>query len=63
MVGRLPPVRLLWAREDVLVPPRFGPKYQKLLPSAELVWFDGASHFLQVDDPDRTVREIMRFAV
>jgi pimeloyl-ACP methyl ester carboxylesterase len=61
--GRLPPVRLLWAREDVLVPPAFGPKYQKLLPTAELVWFDHASHFLQVDDPEGTVREIMCFAV
>ena len=61
--GRLPPVRLLWAREDVLVPPEFGWRYQKLLPSAELVWFDGASQFLQVDDPGGTVREIMRFAV
>jgi pimeloyl-ACP methyl ester carboxylesterase len=61
--GRLPPVRLLWAREDKLVPPEFGWRYQKLLPNAELVWFDGASHFLQVDAPERTVEEIMRFAV
>jgi pimeloyl-ACP methyl ester carboxylesterase len=61
--GRLPPVRLLWARQDTLVPPDFGWKYQKLLPTAELVWFEGASHFLQVDAPERTVEEIMRFAV
>ena len=54
-------IRLFWAREDVLVPASFGPRYQKLLPSAELIWFDQASHFLQVDDPTRTVQEIMRF--
>jgi pimeloyl-ACP methyl ester carboxylesterase len=57
----LPPVRLFWAKHDVLVPASFGLRYQKLLPSAELVWFDHAGHFLQVDDPGRTVKEIMRF--
>jgi pimeloyl-ACP methyl ester carboxylesterase len=57
----LVPIRLFWAKQDVLVPDAFGHRYQKLLPSAELVWFDHAGHFLQVDDPARTVREIMRF--
>jgi pimeloyl-ACP methyl ester carboxylesterase len=61
--GMLPPVRLFWARKDAVVPPAFGLKYQELLPTAELVWFDRASHFLHVDDPERTVREIMRFAL
>lgn len=59
--GMLASTRLLWAREDEVVPSGFGPKYQRLIPSAELVWFDRASHFLQVDDPDNTVREIMLF--
>ena len=59
----LTPVRLFWAKEDAMVPPAFGPKYQELLPTAELVWFDRASHFLHVDDPERTVQEIVRFAV
>ena len=57
----LVPTRLFWAKRDVLVPASFGHRYQKLLPSAELVWFDHAGHFVQVDDPERTVREIMRF--
>jgi pimeloyl-ACP methyl ester carboxylesterase len=61
--GMLPPVRLFWAREDAIVPPAFGLKYQELLPTAELIWFERASHFLHVDDPERTVQEIMRFAV
>lgn len=60
--GRLMvPIRLFWAKRDVLVPASFGYRYQKLLPSTELVWFDNAGHFVQVDDPERTVREIMRF--
>jgi pimeloyl-ACP methyl ester carboxylesterase len=61
--GKLVPVRLLWARSDVIIPPAFGRKYQELLPAAELVWFDRTSHFIHVDDPERTVREIVRFAV
>ena len=61
--GRLPPVRLFWARQDAMVPPAFGLKYQQLLPRTELVWFDRASHFLHVDDPERMVREIMSFAI
>ena len=60
---RLPwmPIRLFWAKQDVLVPASFGYRYQKLLPAAELVWFEHAGHFMQVDDPERTVQEIMRF--
>ena len=57
----LVPIRLFWAKRDVLIPASFGHRYQKLLPSAELVWFANAGHFLQVDDPDRTLKEIMRF--
>lgn len=57
----LVPIRLFWAKQDVLVPAAFGHRYQKLLPSAKLVWFDHAGHFMHVDDPARTVREIMRF--
>ena len=55
------PARLLWSRDDVPVPPANGPRYQALIPEAELVWVDGSSHFLQVDSPDRTVEEILRF--
>ncbi len=57
----LPPIRLLWSRWDPLVPPRFGPRYQALLPEAELVWLDDASHFLHVDAPEACVRELLRF--
>ena len=60
--GQAPvPIRLFWAKQDVLVPASFGHRYQKFLPAAELVWFDHAGHFLQVDDPGRTVKEILRF--
>ena len=59
--GRLPPVKLLWAREDALVSPKFGPRYQELLPGSELVWLEESSHFTQVDSPARTIEEIVKF--
>jgi len=59
--GRLPAIRLLWSRWDPLVSPSYGPRYQQLLPEAQLVWLD-ASHFLHVDAPEETVREILAFA-
>ena len=57
----LPPTLLLFAREDVMVPPAFGPMFERDLAGSRLVWFDDASHFLQVDAPERTVREIFDF--
>jgi len=59
--GKLPKTKLLWAREDALVSPKFGPRYQALLGGAELVWLDESSHFTQVDSPERTVEEILSF--
>ena len=55
------PVKLLYARKDVMVPPSFGPRYHSDIPGSELVWIDDASHFLHVDAPDRTVLEITSF--
>lgn len=55
------PVRLLFARKDVMVPPAFGPMYHADMPGSELVWMDDASHFLHVDAPERTVAQITEF--
>jgi pimeloyl-ACP methyl ester carboxylesterase len=53
--------RILYARKDVMVPPSFGPLFQADIPGSELVWMDDASHFLQVDAPERTVEQILGF--
>ena len=50
-----------WAKDDVLVNPAYGKRYQELLPDAELVWLEESSHFTQVDQPARTVEEVLRF--
>jgi len=55
------PTRILYARKDVMVPPSFGPLFHADIPGSELVWMEDASHFLQVDAPERTVEEIVGF--
>lgn len=55
------PTRILYARRDVMVPAAFGPMFHADIPGSELVWMDDASHFLQVDAPERTVTEIVSF--
>lgn len=55
------PVRILYARKDVMVPPSFGPLYHADLPGSDLVWMDDTSHFLQCDSPEETVSEIFAF--
>jgi pimeloyl-ACP methyl ester carboxylesterase len=55
------PTRLFFAKKDVMVPPSFGPLYQADIPGSELVWFEDASHFLQVDAPERTVDAVLAF--
>lgn len=55
------PVRLLYAKKDVMVPPAIGPKFHADMPGSELVWIEDASHFLHVDAPERTVQKIVEF--
>jgi pimeloyl-ACP methyl ester carboxylesterase len=57
------PVRILYyyARKDVMVPASFGPLFHADIPGSELVWMDDASHFLQIEAPERTVEQIMSF--
>ncbi len=59
--GGLPDTLLLWSTEDALVPPEYGRKYQALLPKARLRWLQGTSHFMHVDTPEETVRELLEF--
>lgn len=55
------PLRLLYAREDPMVDPAIGPKLHAQLPQADLVWMTDTSHFMHVDTPEATLREIEAF--
>ncbi len=56
-----PPVRLLYARRDPMVPPRLGPRWKASLPAAELLWIEEASHFAHVDAPDAFLAAALPF--
>ncbi len=55
------PLLLLWAREDPMVPPGFGPRFKDRIPSAQFEWIEDASHFAHVDQPSSTAAAILRF--
>lgn len=60
--GRFPiPLRLVYARRDPMVPPVVGERLARLLPSADMVWLEAASHFAHVDATDAFVHAVLPF--
>lgn len=53
------PVRLLWGREDRILPPEHGRWLHERLPGTELHWIDGAGHLLQEDAPARLLAHLL----
>lgn len=47
------PLQLIYARQDPMVPPEVGRRLAELVPDAEMVWLEEASHFAHVDATDR----------
>lgn len=47
------PVRLVWGREDRILPPEYAEWLHERVPHAELHWIDGAGHLLQEDAPSQ----------
>lgn len=45
------PVRIIWGREDRILPPKYAEWLHARIPHAELHWIDGAGHLLQEDAP------------
>jgi len=43
--------RLVWGREDKLVPPVYAARWQELIPRARLTWIEGAGHMLPFEQP------------
>jgi pimeloyl-ACP methyl ester carboxylesterase len=55
------PLMLLFVKKDPMVPPAVGRRLHALIPGAEMVWLDEASHFCHVDAPARVVEAISPF--
>jgi pimeloyl-ACP methyl ester carboxylesterase len=56
------PVLLLWGTRDVLLLPRQGRRFERVIPNAELRYLKGLGHVPMSDDPELLAGEIARFA-
>ena len=55
------PLQLLYAASDPMVPPEVGLRYKAMLPGADLVWLQDASHFAHVDAVDQFTAAVLPF--
>jgi pimeloyl-ACP methyl ester carboxylesterase len=55
------PLLLVYAKLDPMVPPAVGDKLHALVPAAEMIWLDDASHFAHVDAAPRFVAAVEPF--
>lgn len=59
VLGEVPiPTRIIWGREDRLLPPEFAEFLHARIPHAELTWVDGAGHTIQDDAPARLLSHL-----
>jgi pimeloyl-ACP methyl ester carboxylesterase len=57
------PVLLLWGTKDVILLPRQGRRFERLIPGAELRYVKGLGHTPMSDDPELLVEAIEEFAL
>jgi pimeloyl-ACP methyl ester carboxylesterase len=57
------PVLLLWGRKDLILLPRQGRRFERLIPRAELRYLKGLGHTPMSDDPETLAEAISEFAV
>jgi pimeloyl-ACP methyl ester carboxylesterase len=56
------PVLILWGTRDVILLPRQGRRFERLIPGCELRYLRGLGHVPMADDPDLLARSIEEFA-
>jgi pimeloyl-ACP methyl ester carboxylesterase len=57
------PVLLLWGARDILLLPRQGSRFERLIPECELRYLKGLGHTPMSDDPELVVDQIRRWCV
>ena len=55
------PYLVAWGTRDFLLPPRQAPRWQRLVPGAELTWLPKLGHLATPDDPELVARTILDF--
>lgn len=62
LIGRITaPTLMLWGGQDELIPPSEAARFQRLLPTAQLVMYPELGHVPQEEDPRRTVADVLAF--
>jgi len=54
------PVKIVWGRQDRILPVEFVPHYRKLLPKAEIVIFENCGHLPHAEKVDEFVEVVCR---
>jgi pimeloyl-ACP methyl ester carboxylesterase len=57
------PVLLLWGTKDLILLPRQGRRFERLIPGAELRYLKGLGHTPMSDDPEALAAAISEFAI
>ena len=61
-VGRVEvPTRILWGRKDAFLLPSLATVSQRKCTRAEIVWFEGATHWLHLEEPDAVNSALIEF--
>jgi pimeloyl-ACP methyl ester carboxylesterase len=57
------PVLVLWGTKDVILPPRQGRRFERIIPDCELRYLKGLGHVPMSDDPELLAGAIADFAL
>ena len=55
------PALLVWGREDVVTPPAAADEFLRLLPNAQIVWFDQCGHVPMMEHPEAFADAVIAF--
>ncbi len=55
------PTRILWGRKDAFLLPSLATASQGKCSGAKIVWFDGATHWLHLEEPDLVSSVLIEF--
>ena len=55
------PTRMVWGREDRIVPVECGSLYRKAVPGSDLVVIDNCGHSPQVEKPEEFIKTALEF--
>jgi pimeloyl-ACP methyl ester carboxylesterase len=55
------PTRILWGRQDAFLLPSLAPASQRKCTSSEVLWFEQATHWLHLEEPNAVNSALIEF--